>query len=112
MTDENEINPQAAVDYILDHAKEYAQAKADRVYLMEFRKTKKAMLMNASDARTASDREAFAYSDPAYVEVLDGIKAAVVKEETLKFRLMAMELKVEVWRTIQANQRGQVEAAR
>ena len=33
--------PHAAVDYILKNRTEYAQAKAKRVYLEEFRKSKK-----------------------------------------------------------------------
>jgi hypothetical protein len=37
-------DPHAAVDYIIKHAGTFAKAKSQRVYLEEFRKSKKAML--------------------------------------------------------------------
>lgn len=40
-----EINPNQAVDFLLKNAGLYAKAKAERVYLEEFRKSKKALLM-------------------------------------------------------------------
>ena len=41
----NEIDPQKAVDYLRDNADKFAKAKAERVYLEEFRKSKKSLLM-------------------------------------------------------------------
>jgi len=40
-----EINPNAAVDFLLKNAGLFAKAKSERVYLEEFRKSKKALLM-------------------------------------------------------------------
>jgi len=37
---------------------------------------------------------------------LDGLKVAVEKEEDYKFKIKAAELRVEVWRTEQANARS------
>ena len=37
--------PYKAIEFILENAPKFAQAKAQRVYLEEFRKTKKALLM-------------------------------------------------------------------
>jgi hypothetical protein len=45
MTDRAPIDPQVAVDYMLQTAPRYAAAKAKRVQLEEFRKSKKAILM-------------------------------------------------------------------
>lgn len=36
-----EINPNAAVDFLLKNANLFAKAKSDRVYLEEFRKSKR-----------------------------------------------------------------------
>jgi hypothetical protein len=94
-----------ANDFIRDKGKDYAKAKADRVHLEQFRKTKKAMLYVTQAGGTVSDREAFAYSHPDYVKILDGIKAAVEIEETLRWQIEAAALKIEIWRTQQANQR-------
>ena len=46
------INIFKALDFIRDHAQLYAQAKANLLYLTEYRKTKKALLMIESDAKT------------------------------------------------------------
>ena len=41
-----ESSPDKAIQYLIDTAPLYAQAKADRLYLEEFRKSKKAQLMS------------------------------------------------------------------
>ena len=40
-----EIDPQEAVDFLIDQSKPYAKAKSERIYMEEFRKTLKAQLM-------------------------------------------------------------------
>jgi hypothetical protein len=97
-----------ALNFIRDKAKDYAQAKANRIYLMEFRKSKKAILMrNAEIAghKTAVSQEREAYADDEYIELLEGIKVAVEQEELLRYQMRAAGLKVDVWRTKQANNR-------
>lgn len=91
-----------------DNAPALAQAKAKRVYLEEFRKSKKALLMKEAmlakiEAANAQEREAYAH--PEYLEVLDGLAAAIETEETLKWRMEAARLRVEIWRTESANNR-------
>lgn len=102
-----DTDPHKAVDHIIRHAGSFAKAKAERVYLEEFRKSKKALLMGQSDARSAVEREQHAYAHPEYLEVLDGIKAAVEVEEKLKWDLVAAQARVDIWRTEQANNRLQ-----
>jgi hypothetical protein len=100
-------DPNKAVDFIVLNAEKMAAAKADRVQLEEFRKSKKALLMNESTAKTVSDRETYAYSHPEYQQLLDGLKAAVYQEERLKWLLRGAELRVDVWRSQNANARVQ-----
>ena len=38
-------NPNKVVEFLLKNAGKYAQAKAERIYLDEFKKSKKALLM-------------------------------------------------------------------
>lgn len=106
-----EIDPNKAVEYIIKHAEEYAKAKANRIYLEEWRKSKKAMLMKSSgvDAIGAQEREA--YADPEYKEVLEGLKVAVEIEEGLRWKIEAARMRVDVWRTQQANNRAIDKAA-
>ena len=104
------MDPHKAVDFIISNSRKYAQAKAHRVYLEEFRKSKKALLMKDALARgyeavNAQEREA--YSDREYLEILSGIKEATADEEELKWLLEAARMRVDIWRTEQANQRLQ-----
>jgi hypothetical protein len=100
-------DPDRAVDYILANAGKFAAAKAQRVYLEEFRKSKKALLMAQSSAKTVGEREQYAYGHEDYLGLLGGLKAAVEVEEKLKWDLEAARLRVEIWRTRSANNRGQ-----
>lgn len=100
--------PHAAVDYILKNREAYAQAKAKRVYLEEFRKSKKALLMKEAlikgiEAANAQEREAYAHEE--YVELLAGLAAAIEREETLKWGMEAARMRCDIWRTEQANER-------
>jgi hypothetical protein len=98
-------NLEKALCFIRDKAGELAEAKANRVYLEQFRKSKKAILFSQSTAKTIAEKENEAYSHPEYLEVLDGLRTAVEIEEKLKFQMIAAQLKIEVWRSKNANNR-------
>jgi hypothetical protein len=100
-------DPDKAVDYIIANASKFAAAKADRVYLEEFRKSKKALLMAQSTAKSAVEREQYAYGHEGYIALLGGLKAAVEVEEKLRWDLVAAQARVEIWRTRSANARAQ-----
>jgi len=99
-----------AVDYLYTHGRKYAEAKAHRVYLEEYRKSQKAMLMKAalSDgrAKSAAVAEIEAYADPAYIEVLKGLEAAVEAEETYRWGLVSAQSRIDVWRSQEASNRA------
>jgi hypothetical protein len=102
------INPEECTQLIREKASAYGEAKAQRVYLEEFRRSKKALLMKECfhmgiEAANAQEREALA--DPEYHQLLKGLAAAVEKEETLKWEIEAARLEVEIWRTQQATSR-------
>jgi len=99
------IDPDKAVTYILAHSKEYADAKAARRYLEEFRKSKKAILFSEAPDGTIQAKEAYAYSHPDYLQLLEGLREAIRIEEKLRYDLEAARLRVDVWRTTQANER-------
>lgn len=103
----SERDPEKAADFIIRSAKPYAQAKANRMYLEEFRKTKKALLMNESEGKTVSDREAYAYAHPEYEKVLNEFKGAILEEETLRVQIKGAELTIEIWRSMNASNRNQ-----
>ena len=105
-------DPNKAVDYIIQNAPKFAEARASRVYLEEFRKSKKALLMKESSETSAVGQERDAYAHPEYIALLDGLKAAVEQEETLRWHLVAAQARVEIWRTQEASNRAQDRAVR
>ena len=98
-----------AVDYLYTHGAKYAEAKAQRVYLEEFRKSQKAMLMITAKvsgkAKSEAAAETEAYADPAYVEILKGLQVAVEQEEALRWGLVSAQARIDVWRSQEASNR-------
>jgi hypothetical protein len=87
-----------AIDFILTNASKFAQAKATRVQLEEYRKSKKAILANLEEGSLGA-KEMFAYAHPEYIQLLFDIKEAIAQEEELRWKLEAAKLRVEVWKT-------------
>lgn len=98
-----DIDAIRAANFINDAAEKFAGAKSERIQLEEFRKSKKALLINEIGKGTVQERESYAYSHNEYIALLNGIKSAVKNEEELRWRMKAAELKIEIWRTQQAN---------
>ena len=102
--------PHQAVDYIIANAGKFAAAKAQRVYLEEFRKSKKAQLMSQAGTEVLGKQETYAYAHEEYLEVLEGIRQAVEKEEKYRWLMTAAQARVEVWRTNQYSARMEIRA--
>ena len=108
MTEEGEIQIFRALNFIRDNAPAYAKAKAERVYLENFRKSKKALLMRNAELaeyKSAALQEREAYADPEYMEVLKALQAATEEEEKLRWLMTAAEARIEVWRTLESSRR-------
>jgi hypothetical protein len=104
------IDPNQAIDYIIAKSGEYAQARAERIYMEELRKTIKAELCKTAlhhgfEAVNAQEREA--YSDPNYRKHLMAIKQAVEAEEKLRWMLIAAQARIECWRSQEASSRAE-----
>lgn len=99
------INPEKALNYVIKNAPKYAEAKGNRRYLEEYRKTKRAELYNQSPPGTVAEKESYAYSHPDYIQVLEGLKEAIALEEELNWRMKAALTKVDVWRSLEASHR-------
>lgn len=111
---DKEIDPMQAVEYMIAKSGEYAQAKANRIYCEEFRKSLKSMLMkdamvDGHNAANAQEREA--YASQVYVDHLKALRAAVEAEEKLRWMLIAAEARIEVWRSQEASKRSEIKAA-
>jgi hypothetical protein len=100
------IDPHEAVNFMLKHSELLAEAKAARTYLEQFIKSKKAILMkeHLSLPVNAQEREALANSE--YIELLDGLKEAVEKEEKIRWQMEAAKMRVDIWRSQEASNRN------
>jgi benzoyl-CoA reductase/2-hydroxyglutaryl-CoA dehydratase subunit BcrC/BadD/HgdB len=113
MNDDAEINIFRSLDFIRDNAPAYAKAKATRVYLDEYRKTKKALCMRDAEIaghKTAATQEREAYAHPEYIELLEGLRAAVEEEERLRWLIVGAQAKISAWQTIEATRRLEAKA--
>lgn len=92
-------------------AAEYARAQAEADGLAEFRKSKKALLMQQAEQlgkTSAVIQERDAYAHPEYLELLDGLKAATERALALKWKLRAFEMRFDYWRSRQATARAEM----
>jgi hypothetical protein len=55
-------------------------------------------------------QETYAYAHQDYIEILNGIKEAVEKEEKYRWLMTAAQARIEVWRTEQYSARMEVRA--
>lgn len=102
-----DADAEAAVDFLRDNAIEAAQARADRIYCEQYRKTVKAQLMKELDdgSTTIAAQEREAYADPRYLQQLDAIQEAVFRDEKCRFLREAAQAKLSAWQTLSANER-------
>ena len=108
----NDIDPNEAVNHIFKTGKLYAKAKSERIQLQEFRKSKKAILFMKCREGTDKAKESYAYAHEEYLQLLVSLEDAVEREERYRYELKAAELRVEIWRTQQANNRIEYNAGR
>ena len=106
------IDPQAAIETMWKTAPRLAMAKAELVYMDEYRKSLKAILMKASREKTSAAQETEAYSHPDYIKHLAGLQAATEAAEALRWQMVTLEAAVEVWRSMESSNRMIDKAAR
>lgn len=103
--DHKDIDPHKAIDYIIKNASQFAKAKAQRIYLEEYRKSLKSILMKGSSEDTIGGQEREAYAHNEYLALLKGLREAVEVEEKLRWDLIAAQARIEVWRSTEASNR-------
>lgn len=102
-----ELEIERALDFMRDNATKAAQAKANRAYMVEYRKVVKAQVMRESPGSLGS-QEAEAYASQKYIEHLQAMKAAIEQDEYLTWMMAAAEAKISAWQTQSRNQRVNV----
>jgi len=99
------INIEKALDFIRDNAEPLAMAKASRIYLEQYRKSKKALLYIDAPEGTIDSKTSYAYAHEEYLHLLAELRMAVEEEEKLKWMMVAAQAKIEIYRTESANNR-------
>lgn len=105
MIDDDKVHD--ALEYLRTNAPKAAQAKANRIYAEEYRKTVKAQEMAKRTGLPVTAQEREAYQSPEYIKHLDAIKEAVYEDELNRWGMVAATSLIEAWRTQNANHRGQ-----
>lgn len=96
-----------ALDYLRNNARKAAQARANRIYVTEFRKVLKAQLMKQAPGESIGAQEREAYSDPKYSEHLKAMQEAVEQDEYHHFMRSTAEATIEAWRSQEATRRAE-----
>jgi hypothetical protein len=96
-----------ALSLLATTAHDHAVAKADAKYLEYMVGLTEARAGLASDERSADKRKWEARSSPEYARALELMRAADIRNFELQGLRDAATAKVEVWRTLQANQRAE-----
>jgi hypothetical protein len=96
-----------AVEWLRANARKAAQARAERIYVEQYRKTVKAQLMSEKIADPIGAQERHAYAHPTYIQHLDAMKEAIQRDEEMQWLRAAAEAKIEAWRSQQANARAE-----
>lgn len=100
------IDPNEAINFMIKNAEVYALAKAQVVYLTEYRKTVKSQGILRSLKSTVVEKEADAYTTVEYKTCIEGLKEAVAEAERLRWMLVAAQARVDCWRSMEASNRA------
>lgn len=106
--DESEIQIFKCLNFIRDNARPYAQAKANRVIMEEYRKSMKAVLMKKAEEaghKSAALQEREAYASEDYLKHLEALRIAVEEEERLRWLMIAAQSRIEAWRSLESTRR-------
>ena len=105
MIDDDEVHN--ALEYLRTNAPTAAQARANKIYMEEYRKVIKADLVIKCVNMTILEKESYAYSHQSYKDHLEALKQAVYQDELNRWGMVAATSKIEAWRTYNANKRGE-----
>lgn len=94
-----------ALDYLRRNANAAAKARAERVYVEEYRKVVKSTQMQKFEGLAIGIQERNAYAPPEYRQHLEALKQAVQLDEACRWGLVAAQATLDAWRTQQANKR-------
>lgn len=103
----SDLQAENALEYLRVNAARAARAKAERVYLEEYRKTVKSNIMQQHLEKPLAAQEREAYASKEYTQHLEALKVAIEADEYNRWGMVAAQATLDAWRTEQANRRGE-----
>lgn len=102
----SEADAEKAVQWLIENAQAIADARADRWKAEEMLKPTKALVMAEHADKPVNAQEREALCSRQYQDALERAAEAVKADELFRARVKAAEMKIEVWRSQQANLRA------
>ena len=102
-----EIDPNKCIDFILENAGKFSQAKGELAQLECFKSSLKAIMMQKSNEQTIGAQEREAYASQEYQDLCKAIGQATENAEKLKWELEAARLRHATWQTLEVSNRTQ-----
>lgn len=97
-----------ALHFLSEKEEEYARTKAALTAKKEGVKVAESIALLKSQGANAAERTAKARSSAEYKTALEDLEQAEYNKEYMSLKFKRAELVIEVWRTVQANQRRSV----
>ena len=92
--------------WLIQHATDCAEARAERQYLDDYKKVLIAKIMKEHPHYSVSAQEREAYADPRYETHLKALKEAVERDLRMHYLRDIAEARQEAWRTLSATERA------
>ena len=102
-----DIDPNKCIDFILENAGKYAQAKGELAQLEAYKSSLKAIKMAETSEQSLGAQEREAYRSEDYQNLCKAIGEATENAEKLKWELQAAVLRHSTWQTLEVSNRNQ-----
>jgi hypothetical protein len=106
MTECSQTKAANATQYLVDSAAEIAAAKADLVRCENMLRVVKSLSMRNCDEKSAAAQEREAYASPEYKSAIMELAEVTMEYEKLRALREAAKMRIEYWRSLNANQRS------
>ena len=104
----SEESIEKALDWLVESADACAKKRAERLYLEDYSRSLKSLIMSEHLAEPLGAQERHAYSDVRYRNHLESLKLSIYEDEKARFLRDAASAKIEAYRTQCANERGKL----
>ena len=102
----SEATVEKSLTFLVNNASKAAEARANRIYMEEYRKVIKAEVMAKHLDKPLAAQEREAYASQEYKNHLKALSDSITIDERYRFRTAAEQAIIEAWRSQSANERA------